>query len=158
MIYGRVHLESTGSQEGVARQNLGLGPILGRSRTTKRENRYRQEIGRMPLLKVDRTQFVEAVEVLAGMTKRNRTAKAMLTFTNNVLSIKVGSTTMDVNAAGDWNGVAKTNGQAFLFACRDLPATDPLIVKIDVDRLLIERRSVPCDWIEFKTRITPVKQ
>ena len=107
----------------------------------------------MPLLKVDRTQFVEAVEVLAGMTTRNRTAKAMLTYTNNVLSIKVGSTTMDVHAAGDWNGVAKTNGQAFLFASRDLPATDPLIVKIEVDRLLIERRSVPCDWIEFKTRI-----
>ena len=96
----------------------------------------------MPLLKVDRTQFIEAVEVLAGMTKRNRTAKAMLTFTNNVLSIKVGSTTMDVHAAGDWNGVAKTNAKAFLFASRDLAATDPLIVKIEDDRLLIERRSV----------------
>jgi hypothetical protein len=70
----------------------------------------------MALLKVDRTQLLEAVEVLAGMTKRNRMAKAMLTFTNGVLSIKVGSTTMDVHAAGDWSGVAKTNGQAFLFS------------------------------------------
>ena len=77
----------------------------------------------MAMLKVDRTQFVDAVEVLAGMTKRNRAAKAMLTFTNGVLSIKVGSTTVDVHSAGDWSGVAKTNGQAFLFASRDLPAT-----------------------------------
>ena len=112
----------------------------------------------MPLLKVDRAQFVDAVEVLAGMTKRNRMAKAMLTFANNVLSIKVGSTTMDVHAAGDWNGVAKTNGQAFLSASRDLPATDPLIVKVEDDRLMIERRSVRCDWSEFKPRIAPVKQ
>jgi hypothetical protein len=112
----------------------------------------------MPLLKVDRAQFVDAVEVLAGMTKRNRTAKAMLTFANNVLSIKVGSTTMDVHAAGDWKGVAKANGQAFLFASRDLPATDPLIVKVEDDRLMIERRSVQCDWSEFKPRMPPVKQ
>jgi hypothetical protein len=106
----------------------------------------------MAMLKVDRTQFVDAVEVLAGMTKRNRTAKAMSGFTNGVLSIKVGSTTVDVHSAGDWGGVAKTNGQAFLFASRDLPATDPLTLKIEDDRLLIERRSVRCDWKESKPR------
>jgi hypothetical protein len=32
------------------------------------------------LLKVDRTQFLEGVEVLAGMTKRNRMAKAPAIF------------------------------------------------------------------------------
>jgi hypothetical protein len=32
------------------------------------------------LLKVDRTQFLEGVEVLAGMTKRNRMAKAPAVF------------------------------------------------------------------------------
>jgi hypothetical protein len=112
----------------------------------------------MPLLKVDRAQFVDAVEVLAGMTKRNRMAKAMLTFANNVLSIKVGSNTMDVHAAGDWNGVAKANGQAFMSASRDLPATDPVTLKVEDDRVLIERRSVHCEWTESKQRIAPVKQ
>jgi|ERR1035441_23373 len=120
--------------------------------------RIHRRIKPMPLLKVDRTQFLEAVEVLVGMTKRNRMAKAMLTFANGALSIKVGSTTMDVHAAGDWSGVAKTNGQAFLFASRDLPATDPLTLKVEDDRLLIERRSVRCDWSESKPRRAAVKQ
>jgi hypothetical protein len=111
----------------------------------------------MALLKVDRAQLLEAVEVLVGMTKRNRMAKAMFTFTNDVLSIKVGSTTMDVRATGDWSGVAKTNGQAFLLASRDLPATDPLTLKVEEDRLLIERRSVRCDWSESKPRRSTVK-
>jgi hypothetical protein len=105
----------------------------------------------MALLRVDRTQLMDAVEVLAGMTKRNRVAKATLTFMNGVLSIKVGSTTMEVQAVGDWNGVAKTKGQAFLLAFRDLPATDPLTLKVEVDRLLIERRSIRCDWGESKS-------
>jgi hypothetical protein len=106
----------------------------------------------MALLKVDRAQLLEAVEVLAGMTKRNRMAKAALTFTNGVLSIKVGSTIMDVHAAGDWSGIAKTNGQAFLLASRDLPANDPLTLKVGDDRLMIERRSIRCDWRESKPR------
>ena len=120
--------------------------------------RIHRRIKPMPLLKVDRTQFLEAVEVLVGMTKRNRMAKAMLTFANGVLSIKVGSTTMDVHAAGDWSGVAKTNGQAFLSASRDLPATDPVTLKVEGDRLLIERRSVRCDWSESKLRRATVTQ
>lgn len=112
----------------------------------------------MPLLKVDCAQFLEAIEVLAGMTKRNRMMKATLTFTNCVLSIKVGSTTMDVHAAGDWSGVAKTNCQAFLSASRDLSATDPVTLKVEGDRLLIERRSVRCDWNESKLRRATVTQ
>jgi len=112
----------------------------------------------MPLLKVDCAQFLEAIEVLSGMTKRNRMMKATLTFTNCVLSIKVGSTTMDVHAAGDWSGVAKTNGQAFLSASRDLSATDPVTLKVEGDRLLIERRSVRCDWNESKLRRATVTQ
>jgi hypothetical protein len=107
----------------------------------------------MPLLKVDRTQFVEGIELLAGMTKLNRMAKAMLTFTNGVLSIKVGSTAIDVHAAGDWSGVAKANGKAFLIASRDLPATDPITLKVEDDRLLIERRSVRCEWSESKSAL-----
>jgi hypothetical protein len=59
----------------------------------------------MPLLKMDRTQFIERIEVLAGMTKRNRMAKAMLTFTNGVLSIKVGST---ARRSCDWRDGSKT--------------------------------------------------
>jgi hypothetical protein len=106
----------------------------------------------MPLLKVDRTQFLEGVEVLAGMTKRNRRLRAALTFANSVLSIKVGSTAVDVYAAGDWSGVARANGQAFLIAGCDLPVTDPLTLKVEDGRLFIERRSVQCDWSESKPR------
>ena len=104
----------------------------------------------MPLLKVDRSHFIDSVQVLVGMTKRNRIAKAMLTFSNDVLSIKVGSTAIDVPASGDWSGIAKTHGQAFLLASRDLPATDTLTLKVEDDRLLIERRSISCEWTESK--------
>ncbi|MEN6532401.1 MAG: hypothetical protein ABFD89_01985 [Bryobacteraceae bacterium] len=112
----------------------------------------------MPLLKVDRRQSLEGIEVLAGMTKRNRVVKAMLTFSNGVLSVKLGSTAVDVYAAGDWSGVAKTNGQAFLLASRDLPASDSLTLKVEDDRLLIERRSVRCDWSESKPQGATVVQ
>lgn len=104
----------------------------------------------MPLLKMDRAQFVEGVAFFAATVKRNRMAKAMLTFKNGVLSIKVGSTTIDVHAAGDWRGVAKVNGQAFLIASRDLPATDLLTLIVENDRLRIERRCMRCDWSESK--------
>jgi hypothetical protein len=55
-------------------------------------------------------------------------------------------------------GVAKANGQAFLMASRDLPATDPLTLEVEDERLFIERRSVRCDWIEFKPRRSTVRQ
>jgi hypothetical protein len=61
----------------------------------------------MAILNVDRTQLIEGIRVLDGMVKRKRQARAILTFTDGVLSIKVANTTVDVHAAGDWPGTAR---------------------------------------------------
>jgi hypothetical protein len=61
----------------------------------------------MPLLKVDRTQFLEGIRVLDGMISRKRQAKAILKFVDGVLSITVAKTAVDVWARGEWSGTAK---------------------------------------------------
>ena len=102
------------------------------------------------MLKVDRAQFIESVQVLDGMIKRKRTAKAILTFTDGVLSIKIANTSVDVYAVGDWPGTAKIGALTLLLSISPPPAADPVTLSVEGDRMHIERRSTHCEWTESK--------
>jgi hypothetical protein len=104
------------------------------------------------MLRVDRTQLIEGIRVLDGMVRHKRQAKAKLTFTDGVLSIKIANTTVDVHAAGEWPGAAKIGAQMLFISISSPPANDPVTLTVEGDRLFIERRSTLCEWVESKHR------
>jgi hypothetical protein len=106
----------------------------------------------MAMLKVDREQFVEGVRVLAGMVKRKRQAKAIFTFADGVLSIKISNTVAEVRAAGEWPGTAKIGAQMLFISISSPPIADPVTLSVEGNRLLIERMSTLCEWVESKRR------
>jgi hypothetical protein len=106
----------------------------------------------MAMLKVDRTQLIESIRVLDGMVKRKRQAKAILKFTDGVLSITIANTTVDVHAAGDWPGAAKIGAQMLFISIGSPPTADPVTLSVEGNRFLIERRSTLCEWVESKRR------
>jgi hypothetical protein len=100
------------------------------------------------MLKVDRAQFIESVQLLDGMIKRKRQAKAVLTFKDGALSIKIANTIVNVYAVGDWPGSAKIGALMLLLSISPPPASDPVTLSVEGDRMRIERRSTACEWIE----------
>ena len=104
----------------------------------------------MAMLKVDRTQLIDGIRVLDGMVKRKRQARAILTFTDGVLSIKIANTVVDVQAAGDWPGTAKIGAQMLFISVSSPPAADPVTLSVEGNRFLMERRSTLCEWVESK--------
>lgn len=106
----------------------------------------------MALLLADRTQLVEGIRVLDGMIKRKRQANAVFTFTDGQLSISVANTVVTVQASGEWTGTARISA-LMLFAAITPPPTDDLVrLTVDKDRMIIDRRSIRCDWVESKHR------
>lgn len=104
------------------------------------------------MLKVDRTQLIEGVRLLDGMIKRKRLARAILSFTNGMLSIKVANTIVDVHAVGEWPGTAKIDAQMLFVSISSPPAADPVTISVEANRFRIERRSTLCEWVESKRR------
>ena len=104
----------------------------------------------LAMLKVYRTELIESIRVLDGMVKRKRQAKAILTFKDGVLSIKIANTIEGVHAVGEWPGTAKIAAQ-MLFIWISSPSTaDPVTLSVEGNRLIIERTSTLCEWVESK--------
>jgi hypothetical protein len=135
-----------------------LRVALPRARTSAARRKRGSERGRiqpMAMLKADRGQFVEGVRVLAGMVKRKRQAKAIFTFDDGVLSIKVSNTIVEVRATGEWSGTATIGAQMLFISISSPPIADSVTLSVEGNRLLIERMSTLCEWVESKHRPLP---
>jgi hypothetical protein len=100
----------------------------------------------MPLLKVPRAQFLEAVELATGILKRKRQAKAIFSFRDGLLTIMIANSSSDVPAEGDWPGVAKSPALFLLRAVNPPPSADPVTITCNDGRLSIERVTTACEW------------
>ena len=106
----------------------------------------------MTMLQVDRAQFIDGVHVLAGMIKRKRQAKAVFTFANGLLSIKIANTVVEMPATGEWSGTAKIAAQVLFGSTSPVPTVDTVTLAVEGDRLSIGRISTHCEWTEIQNR------
>ena len=106
----------------------------------------------MAIPRVDRAELVEGLRLLDTMVTRKRQAKAVLTFADGVLSIKIANTGVGVRAEGEWPGTAMFAAQMLFISMNSPPTADPATLSVEDSRFLIERRSTLCEWIESKRR------
>src|ERR1039457_3683465 len=110
----------------------------------------RDRIQPMAMLKVDRTQLIDSIRVLDGMVMRKRQAKAILTFTDGVLSIKIANTIVGIDTVGEWPGTAKISAKMLFASISAPPTADPVTLSVEGNRFLMERSSTLCEWAESK--------
>ncbi len=99
---------------------------------------------------MDRAQFLEGVRVLDGMVKRKQQAKAIFTFRDGLLTMKIANTVVDVPATGEWSGTAKMSAQVLFAATNPPPLTDTVTLKVEGSRMSIGRISTHCEWVESR--------
>jgi hypothetical protein len=100
----------------------------------------------MNVLRVDRTQFLVAILQTTVIVSRRRQAKAVFTFGDGFLKIKVANNTCEIHADGDWPGTAKIRADFLLKVLDPPPVTDTVTLTVRDGRFYMERVGTVCEW------------
>lgn len=94
-------------------------------------------------LEVDRADLVQALKIVTRVIRKCR-GEAHLSFMDGSLSIEVGDTTADTPARGIWPLPVFVGASWIRALARDIPAGDPVSLRVDQGRLHANRYSEPC--------------
>jgi len=110
-------------------------------------------------LSVDRAELAKALKLVGRAGKALRAAEAILTFDDNQLAIALSGNTTQVAATGDWPTEVRLPGDALERLARALPDDDPLLLKIEGERLFAGTFSIPCEWRLYSRPVsTPARE
>jgi hypothetical protein len=105
-------------------------------------------------LEVDRAELVQALNFVTSVIRKCR-GEARLRFVDGCLSIEVGESTADTPASGIWPLPIFVSASWIRALARDIPAGDPVSLRVDQGRLHANRYSEPCSSTSTKTSPDP---
>ena len=97
-------------------------------------------------LSVDRSEFAKALTLVERTGNEVRSADAILTFDAGRLVINLFGNVAQLAAAGDWPSEVRLPGDVLERLATSLPEENPLQLKVEGDRLIVARFSIPCEW------------
>lgn len=110
-------------------------------------------------LSVDRTEFVKALKLVGSAGRAVRSAEAILTFDDQRLAIDLSGNAAQVAATGDWPTEVRLPGDSLERLAKSLPKYDPLLLKVDGERLFAANFSIPCEWRLYSRPVsTPARE
>jgi hypothetical protein len=97
-------------------------------------------------LLVDRNEFRKALRIAAQGAKTVESDTAILTFDQDNLRVDLSGNIAVVSATGDWPSEVRLQRETLKHLAKSLPEQDPLPLKIEGERMLVARFSIPCEW------------
>lgn len=97
-------------------------------------------------LSVNRPEFAKALKLVGRAGKDVRSGEAILTFDGGRLIIDLSGNVAQVAATGDWPNEVRLPGGTLERLAKSLPEDNPLDLKVEGERLLAARFSIPCEW------------
>ncbi len=97
-------------------------------------------------LQVNRNELAEGLKKLRKLIKPRQAGEAILSFESGLLMVELGSITVQATAEGLLRGLVRVSGKSVLNLAEALPANDPLLIKVETERLHIGGLSLPCIW------------
>jgi hypothetical protein len=105
-------------------------------------------------LAVDRAELVQTLKIVTRVIRKCR-GEARLSFVDGCLSIEVGDTTADMPASGIWPLPIFVGASWIRALARNMPAGDPVSLRVDEGRLHANRYSEPCSSASTNTSPDP---
>lgn len=110
-------------------------------------------------LSVKRAEFAKALRSVGRAGKEVRSATAVLTFGQSLLSIELCGNLVQVAATGDWPSELRLPGKYLERLAKVLPDDDTLPIKVEGERLFVASFSIPCEWRLYSRPIsTPARE
>lgn len=99
-------------------------------------------------LRVNRGELLDGLKQLSRLVKKKGVGQGSLTYEQGVLVIDLGGVSFEAAAEGDFPRRVRISGLALLKLANVLPDDDPVILKIEDDRLFIGSLSLPIQHTE----------